>query len=161
MEKLKKESKDYEIIKAEFEEAKEQGKFFSVFTELDIWFNKPADIVNFCFDSMPSSVDILRPDDLKFASKEFSDLLNDLQAQIHEIDAIVKKVKTENKLLDKNSTAVFRNFIAYILKEGEKDLEELGKHMGVVGKELKPFVDKLIEQEVVEEKEGKYHLKNK
>jgi predicted transcriptional regulator len=87
--------------------------------------------------------------------------LNDLQAQIHHTDLSVKKVRAENKMLDKNSTAVFRNFIIYMIKQGEKDLEELGKYMGVIGKELKPFMDKLIDQGVVEEKDSKYHFKEK
>ncbi len=158
IEKLQKEAKDYEIVKAEFEEAKEQGKFFSAFTEVDIWFHRPGVLINFCFDSMPSSIDIIRPDDLKIGSKEFSDFLNDLQAHIHELDASVKKVKATNKLLDQNSTAVFRNFIIYLLKQGNKDVDEFAEHLGVMAKDLKPFMSKLVGQDIVEEKEGKYYL---
>lgn len=161
IEKLKKESKSYEIMNADFVEATPQGRFFSAFTELDIWFNKPIDLINFCFDSMPSSVDIMRPDDLSISAKALTDLVNDMQARLHEIDMVVKKVKAENKLLDSNSTAVFRNFIMYVLKQGEKSLEELGECMGVVGKELKPFMDKLISQGAAEEKDGKYYAREK
>lgn len=161
VEKLDKEAKDYEIVKAEFEEATEQGKFFAAFTEVDIWFHKPGDLINFCFDSMPSSVDILRPNDLKIGSKEFSDFLNDLQAHIHQLDASVKKIKATNKLLDQNSTAVFRNFIVYLLNQGKEEVDEFAEHMGVAAKDLKPFMSKLAEQGVVEEKEGKYYLVKK
>ena len=161
IEKLKKDAKDFEIVKAEFEEAQEQGKFFSAFTEVDIWFHSPGALINFCFDSMPSSIDIIRPDDLKLESKEFSNFLNDLQAHIHELDAAVKKIKATNQLLDQNSTAVFRNFIVYLMKQGKSELEEFAEPLGVAAKDLKPFLAKLAEQGAVEEKEGKYFIAKK
>jgi hypothetical protein len=34
IEKLKKEKKDFEVMKSDFAEAKEQGKFFAAFTEI-------------------------------------------------------------------------------------------------------------------------------
>ena len=40
-----------------------------------------------------------------------------------------------------------------MLKEGSKDIKQLSLDAGVQEKQLKPFLDKLIEQKVIDEKE--------
>ena len=151
--------KELSIVKADFAEPKSQGELFSIFVELDIWFKDTENLMSFCFDAMPSSVEIIEPQELKFQSEELSGLLNDLQAKLHQLDLLVKKLRAENKMLDLNSTGVFHNFIVHLLKQGEKNIDEIGTSMGVVAKQLKPFLEKLKEKGVIIQEGDKYRKK--
>ena len=102
--KLKKDG--IKIIKEEVEPAKKQNELFSTFVELDIEFEKLDDLMGFCFDSMPSSVEILEPEELKRTSTDLSNHLNDLQAKLHEVDMVVKTTRAQNAVLDKNAMNV-------------------------------------------------------
>ena len=76
IEKLKKDG--IKIIKETVEPAQKQNELFSTFVELDIEFEKMEELFGFCFDSMPSSVEILEPEELQITAGELSDHLNDL-----------------------------------------------------------------------------------
>ena len=76
IEKLK---KDLNIVKEDYEEAKEQGKMFSAFCELEIKFKDILELLDFCFEALPSSIEILSPENLSYKSNDFTDFLNDLQ----------------------------------------------------------------------------------
>lgn len=163
VEKLK-EHKDYTIIKSDLAEAQPQpnSKLFSNFVELEIWFNDSKVLLDFCFDSMPASVEITRPEEnLVLNSTVFSNLLNDLQTKIHNFDLLVKSVRAQNKILDQNATKVLRNFISYLVTLRNVGIDEISKHLGIKPKELKPFLDRLIREGFIEEKEEKYSLKKK
>ena len=94
------------IIKEDIAPAEQQKKLFSVFAELEIWFKDPQRLIDFCFDSMPSSVDIIKPEKLTFNTKALTDTLNDLQAKLHDNDMIIKTTKAKNKILEKNTKAI-------------------------------------------------------
>lgn len=153
--KLKKEGID--IIVEVYEEAIPQGKLFNTFAELEIKFNNLKQLLDFCFDAMPSSVEILDPIEFKINANEMSDFLNDLQARIHQSDMIVKTVNAQKTLLDRNTLAVFQNFIVHQLKE-PKNIDELAKPMGINSEDLKPFVERLIEQNKVKKVDDKFTL---
>ncbi len=112
VEKLKTD-KEISIVKEEIAPAKEQGKLFSVFAELDIRFRTAQKLVDFCFDSMPSSVEIIEPSQLTLDAGELSDTLNDMQAKIHRNDMIVKTLKAKGSLVDKNAKSLLRNFVFF------------------------------------------------
>lgn len=150
--------KPFKVIKKDFEEPKEQGQFFSAFVELEIEFNKMQDLFDFCLDSMPSSVEILEPDSLAIPTNEMNNYLNDLQSKLHENDMNVKRLKTANELLDKNSMVIFRNFILYLVKLGKCELSELSKFVGVPEDQLKPYLGKMVEENVLNVSDDKYSI---
>jgi predicted transcriptional regulator len=142
--------KDLDITKADFAEPKEQeGGLFSVFVELEITFKKVEELFGFCLDAMPSTIEILTPEELKFNSIYLGDFLNDIQSKLHQTDMIVKTVSAQNKHLDKNATNVFQNFIVYALKQKPKTIQQLSAIVGVQPKGLKPFLDVLIKEKKV------------
>ena len=149
--------KDLEIIKEQYEPAKEQDKMFSAFTELEIKFKNSLQLLDFCFEALPSSVEILSPNEILFKSNDMSDFLNDLQSRLHEADMVVKSVRAQNKILDQNATAVLQNFIKHLSKE-PKTSEEMSLSIGLNPKEVKAFADKLAEKGVINEKNGKYSV---
>lgn len=150
--------KDINIITEVYEEAKPQGKLFSTFAELEIKFTDMLQLIDFCFEALPSSVEILGPEELQLKSNDLTDFLNDLQARLHEADMVVKSVRAQNKVLDFNATAVLQNFIKYLVKE-PKTPEEISPFIGLSPENVTAFADKLIEKGVIKKENGKYSAK--
>lgn len=156
VERLKKD-KTIAILKEDYVEAEEKGKMFSCFVELDIKFPSPEALIGFCFDAMPSSIDILEPAELVFDTKKLTDILNDLQARLHQVDMALKYLKAEKTILDTNVVTVFNNFVTYILKNsGDKKLDEISVLTGVKPEQLKNFLDKIVEKKTISLKDGVY-----
>ena len=155
IESLKKDGK-MEIVKEDIVPAKEQDKLFSAFAELDIRFANANKLIDFCFDSMPSSVEILEPEKIEMDSAALATTLNDMQSKLHHSDMIIKTLKAKGSLLDKNAKSVLTNFIYFLLKEGPKDVEYISENMGIAPKQLKPFLDDLMKKGRLSEKEDRY-----
>ena len=96
IEKIKSEKK---VLKYDIFEAEKKDKFFSTFTEIEIEFESLDDLSGFCFDYMPSSIEILSPNKLNIDSKEYENIFNDILAKLHHYDMIIKNLKAENMLL--------------------------------------------------------------
>src|SRR3989344_1166139 len=58
------------IVSERYEEAVQQDKLFSNFVEMEILFDKPSQLLSFCFESMPSSIEIIEPEALVLPSFE-------------------------------------------------------------------------------------------
>ena len=140
-----------------YAEAKEQGKLFTTFAELSIKFKNLKELLDFCFDSMPSSIEITSPKHISIDTGVFTDYLNDLQAKLHEVDMIVKTLRAQKKLLDQNAINIFKNFIKHLL-EKPKELKELSEKTGIEEKELKPFLKNLEEKGFIKFDGQKYSL---
>lgn len=158
---LMRKSKDLKIVDEYASKAEKKDKFFSAFAELEIVFKNPSKIIEFCFDYMPSSLEIIEPEELKFKSREISNLLNDLQAKLHKLDMMVKNFKAENTLLSKNANAILRNNVLLVLKEGDKTLKEIAKKIGLPEDNAKNFLEEVIKQKFIKKKGDKYTLLHK
>jgi hypothetical protein len=147
------------VLREEHAPAEEtQPKLFSAFVELEVRLPDVPSLLAFCFDSMPSSVEIIEPENLTFTTKVLTDFLNDLQARIHETDALVKTVKARHKVLDINALNVFQNFILFQLKQGPRSVDELASPMGIVSDDLAPFLKRMEEQGRITFDGAKYAL---
>lgn len=142
---LKLKQEGLKVRKEQYEEAKLQEKLYSTFSELEIEFDSFEALVGFCFDAMPSSIEVLEPEHFELHISEFTNFLTDLQSRLHEVDMIVKTQNAEQQLLHDNTIAIFHNFIVRSL-EAPKTLIELAQLMGIREQELKPFLDKFVEQ---------------
>ncbi len=156
VEKLKKSGVD--IVLEVYNDAVPSQGLFSTFAELEIYFNKLEDLLAFCFDSMPSSIEIISPENLVLSSNTVSGFLNDLQARIHDNDLIVKAVSAKSKVLEGNTLNVFNNFIIYQLKQGAKSVLEIANNLGVEPEHLRPFIARLVEAKKVKEEDNKVLL---
>ena len=94
---------DRKVIKSKiFKAEKMKDKpFFSGFIESEIEFKDFDKLMGFCFDFMPSSVEILEPHLLNVPVNELNNMLNDLIAKLHQYDMIVKNLRAENILMAK------------------------------------------------------------
>ncbi len=158
VEKIK-EEKDIEVVEEQIFNAEKQEEMFSTFAELGILFNNLQALIEFCFDFMPSSIEILDPEKLSFKSNNFAGLINDLLARLHQINLKVVQNNLEKKALKKNILNMLKNIVMILLSINTMKLEQLSKSSGINEKDLKPLLDSMVKENIINLKEGVYSLK--
>ncbi|MBI2656424.1 hypothetical protein HYX03_01650, partial [Candidatus Woesearchaeota archaeon] len=153
-----KEDSELVILNEEYSEANEQGKLWSKFVELDLVIKGTKKLISFCFEYMPSSIEVVKPEHLIMTNPELSNFLNDLQARLHSVDMIVKQLKTENDFLKHNMNAILHNAIMICLKVSKLNLGQLSQITGIDKKELEIFVEKLLKENKIKKENELYSL---
>jgi 23S rRNA pseudoU1915 N3-methylase RlmH len=159
-----KEDKTFEVISEDLAEAKkqEEEEMFVVFAELEVKVARVDDIVGFCFEYMPSIVEILEPKQLLMKDLTISNLLNDLQARLHHLGTVAKQLKSENDFMKKSMAALLKNYVTVLLSGGKSfSSEQLANLTGMVKDKLEDFLDQLIDKGEIDLKEGLYLKKVK
>lgn len=153
VEKIKMDS-DLIVMKADFADASEKESLWATFVELDMVVKGIPKLISFCFDYMPSSVEISKPEEFIMKKSTIEDMLNDLQARLHQVDMVVKKQKNENEFLKHNLNKAVSNTVLLSLVSGSLDKERLSKATGISEEELEIFLDNLIkENKIIKEGE--------
>ena len=134
------------VLNTEFADAKEKGTLWATFVELELIIKGLPKLIAFCFDYMPSSVEILKPEEFSMKNSTIENLINDLQARLHQVDMIVKQQKNENEFLKQNLNKSVSNTILISLAPGSLDKEKLSKVTGIASKELEILLDRLIKE---------------
>ncbi len=160
VEKLKG-SKEFEVVSEEFAEIKKQdkGELWATFAELEIRTDKIDNLTGFCFDYMPSLIEVIEPTEMKVSDQEFSSFLNDLQAKLHQIDMFAKQMRVENSHLRRNMGGLLKNYLTVLLSKGNLSSKQLAGLTGINEEKLGDFLDQLIDSGKVELKDGIYSLK--
>ena len=153
-----KEDSELVVLKEEYSEIKEQGKLWSKFVELDLVVKGTVKLIGFCFEYMPSSIEVLKPEHLILTNPELSSFLNDLQARLHNVDMIVKSQNAENEILKRNINAMMHNLILICLKKNNLTLEQLSQVTGIDKKVLEEFVKKLLKENKIKIENDLYRL---
>ena len=148
----------FKTKEVELKELKEKGKLFSTYAELELLFKDVPTLIGYCFDYMPSSLEILEPKDLRFDTNGLAGLLNDLIAKLHSVDMILKNLRAENKILNDNASNILRNIIILSLSGKPKNIEVISKDTGIPGQQLKPFMDIMIQNKKVNLEKDVYSL---
>ena len=158
-----KQNKNYKVISEEIAEVKKQEgqELWVVFAELEIKTSQVDSLISFCFDYMPSVIEILEPKRLPISDLEISQFLNDLQGKLHYVDMVAKQVKLENDHLKKNMGSLLRNYVLLLLSKQSLSSIQLSKLTGVSKDKMEDFLDLLIDKEKIDLKEGIYQLKEK
>jgi len=165
VDKIDKEEK-LDIVKSEFAELKEQEdektkeKFWHTFVELELWSKNLPSLIDFCFDYMPSSIEIIEPKELHLKEREFSGFLNDLQGNLHRMNMAIKEIRNDNLHLKMNSHNLLWNFLAVLTFKEGKTIEQLSKITGFAPDNLQTFLDRLVKEEKLVKEGDKYILKN-
>lgn len=162
VQKLKKDAR-YAVVSEEFAEAKQQegSEYWAAFVDVEVKTALFQHITSFCFEYMPSIIEIIHPQELKLSDIEASTFLNDLQARLHEVDMVAKHVKLENDYFRRNLSALLKNYVKLLLKGGNMTAETLSKLTGVAQNKLEDFLDQLIDEGKIDMKEGIYFLVEK
>jgi len=154
-----KEQKNIEIVEKKLFNAEKQEEMFSAFTEIGILFKDMQALIGFCFDFMPSSVEILDPEKLSFNSNKFAGLINDLLAKIHQMNLKLVQNNTEKKALEKNLVNMLKNTVMVLLNIKSMQLKQLSKNSGINEKELKLLLDSMIKEKIIDFNNEVYSLK--
>ena len=160
LQKLK-ESDHYEVTKEDLADLKqhEESELWMAFAELEIKTSGVADIINFCFDYMPSLIEVIEPEKLQLDSLTISSFLNDMQAKLHGVDMIAKQMKMENQLTNQSMARLLSNFITILLRDHNLNSKQLSKLTGMNLDVLEDYLDKMIDQGKVDLKDGIYFFK--
>ena len=151
-----KEDSELVILNEDYSKAKEQGKLWSKFVELDLVIKGTKKLISFCFEYMPSSIEVVKPEHLIMANPELSNFLNDLQAKLHSVDMVVKQLKAENDFLKLNMNAIVHNAIMICLRVSKLSLEQISQITGVDKKEIEIFIEKMLKENKIK-KEGEIY----
>ena len=146
------------VMNADFSEAAEKNRLWAVFVELDMVIKGILKLIGFCFDYMPSSIEITKPEEFAIKKSTVENFINDLQARLHNVDMVVKKQKNENTFLKKNLSKAASNLILLSLTSGGMDMERLSRVTGIAEKELEIFLGQLIEEDKIKKEDGIYSL---
>ena len=146
------------VLNINFSSADEKDKLWAIFAEIEIIVKGVPKLIGFCFDYMPSSIEILKPEEFTMNASTIQDLINDLQARLHTVDMIVKKQKNENDFLKRNMNIAVTNVILISLARNNLDKEHLSKITGIKEEELVIFLKKLIEEKRIKEEKNIYSL---
>lgn len=153
-----KEDSELVVLNEDYSEIKEEGKLWSKFVELDLVIKGTSKLLAFCFEYMPSSLEVIKPAQLIMTNPELSNFLNDLQARLHSVDMIVKQSKAENDFLKHNMNALLHNAILICLKVSKLSIHQLSQVTGIDKKELEIFVEKLLKENKIKKENELYSL---
>jgi hypothetical protein len=156
-----KENENFEVISEEFAQIQKQedSDMWMNFAELEIKTSRIEDLIAFCFEYMPSLVEIIEPKQITFQDIEITQFLNDLQSKLHHVDMVAKQVKMENDLIKRSTGSLLRNYITVLLKKGNLTSNQLSKLTGLVQDKIEDFLDQMIDEGKIDMKEGIYFIK--
>ena len=101
LEKLEKED-GIEIINKEIHETQTvKETFFSCFTELELKIHDLSILLKFCYDYLPSNIEILDADNITIPSREFNLSINEMLERLHQYNIIVNNLSNQVKKLEK------------------------------------------------------------
>lgn len=158
IEKIK-EDQSLTVIKGKVFKAKPKEQFFTMFSEMEMLFNGFADLASFCLDYLPSSLEIIEPHELKASAGDMTAIMNDLLANLHNVDMVLKNLQAKNIILERNSLNVLKNIVVLSLKDGSKSIKELSGATGITAKSLEPFLEEYLKEDVIQKIRKKYSLK--
>lgn len=154
-----KEYPELSIISEKTAELKKQGEtMFSTFAELEMVAKGINTLVGFCFDFMPSSIEIEKPEQLSLKRQDISNIFNDLQAKLHNMDMVAKTLKAERDFLKRNLNTMISNLITILIKIGKTTPEDLSKFTGINKEELEKHIDNLIKEGKIKKEGNLYQL---
>jgi len=153
-----KQDQDLAILNVDFSNAEEKDKLFAIFAEIEMVVKGIPKLIGFCFDYMPSSIEISKPEEFTMKASTINDFINDLQARLHSVDMIVKNQRNENDFLRKNMNTAVKNVVLVSLAQNKLDKEHLVKITGIKEEELNIFLKKLVEDKKIIEENNIYRL---
>jgi hypothetical protein len=101
IEKLKKESGVALLKEVTYPaEQNEQVKpMWSTFSDITVEVNSVKKLLDVCFDYMPSSIEVISPENFSVTSNDYGYLMNELLAQLHQFSFLAKQLAAENMYL--------------------------------------------------------------
>ena len=154
------ENKNYlELKKKEVMPAEENEKVWSTFVEVEVEFTKIKNLFKFCFEFMPSNIEIERPPSLSIRREDLSELLGDLTLTLHKQDMVVKEANARLKLVEDGNKILLKNTLVLALEKGLLTPDEIAKRTGIGQPNLTNILNFYEEKGLLQKKKDKYELK--
>jgi hypothetical protein len=150
VERLKAE-KGIDVISSRIHEVKlqEEQKLFSTYADIELLFADFEALTRTCFDYMPSSLEILEPSDFQFSALDLSNFVSDTLSTLHHIDFQLKDSNARNRLLERNSANLLKNFVLLALESGKKSSKQISDIIGIKPEQLAPFLDAFTQEKMI------------
>lgn len=145
---------DLVVLKEDYAEATEQGNLWAEFVELDLVVKGLPKLISFCFEYMPSSIEIMKPEEFRLLNSEMAGFLNDLQGRLHNVDMLAKQLKFQNDFLRRNMNAMLHNIVMITLKGRSLGVEQLAAATGTDRGELDKFIERMIKENKIKREDG-------
>ncbi len=151
-----------DVLKAKVFEPKEEPeeKLWSSFADMELLFKDLSVLTGFCFDFMPSSVEVIEPRELNFSALDFSAWLNEIQARLHTIDRRLKEQNAGFKVTEANLFQVIRYSILHAAKK-PITAEKIREQVGIDQRSCDLFLDKLVARAELVKEKGKFKTNSK
>jgi len=93
--------KDIKVREAQKVKVGKSDNFYSGFVEIDADFAELSTLIGVIFDWMPSSIEVYEPSQVSDDLVGLNGVINDLIARLHQYDKLVKNLKAQNILLER------------------------------------------------------------
>lgn len=143
------------VIKSDLSPAKKHDDIFAAFMEMEILFKNVNDLIYFCFDYMPSNIEIYDPQELVYKTRELNAFINTMQTKLHDANIAAKTISKRNESLNENFTKLMKNFIA-VACINPRTLDEIEKIIGIPKIHIEKVLEVLVKEERVKKTGEKY-----
>jgi hypothetical protein len=152
----------YSIKSKEVAEVKKQedSDLWVTFGEVEFTVKSVNDLISFCFDYMPSMIEVISPAENELSNYDLSQLLNDMQARLHHVDMVAKQMKNKYDILNSSMRSLLKNYIQILLSKKSLTLKQLSTLTGVRDELLGDFLDILLDEGKVDLNGEVYSLVN-
>ena len=154
------EDKNLIIIKKSFSEAKQiqESELFNIFSEMEILVKGFNSLIEFCFNYMPASIEILDPSKLTVDAHNMTNLFNDFQEKLHKADFLAKTTMQQNQIAMKNLKGMIRNSLVILLKDKGLKITEICTSTGLKEKDMIKYIDEMIKEGKIRKIGEKYFI---
>lgn len=154
-----KEDPEISILNEKYAEIRSEAKtMFSTYVELEMIIKGITTLTGFCFDFMPSSIEIEKPEQLTVKNIDISNIFNDMQAKLHNVDMVAKTLKVERDILKRNLNTMISNILTILIKMNKNTIEDLSKFTGINKEELDGHLERLTKEGKIKKEEDIYQL---
>jgi len=88
-----------QLMKKNIPKVEKTKELWSTFADLELKFRNLEKLFAFCFNYMPSSIEIIHPEEIKVKNIPLADMLNDMLAKLHHATMILRNLQAENVVL--------------------------------------------------------------
>lgn len=150
--KQMRETKSFEVIKVDISESKEIEGLYSQFAEVEFWGQNINVLSGFCLDYMPSSIEVMEPEQLNIKAHDVMGFLNDFLAKLHNVDMFAKNLNQQNHILSENLKHLTRNIMRLVLAKNPKSAENISKVTGINKDGIDNILDSLKKEGMIRKK---------
>lgn len=98
LEELKK-REGLKVVTENIADTKEVEHFFSSYIDVELKLDDMDKLIDFCFDFLPSNIEIIDPEKIDIDSHLFAEYMNDLLAKLHQQSMVIRNLHAENLVM--------------------------------------------------------------